>query len=581
MLTQPRLMDHFFVKVDGNSLATDVMDDLIEITVDSSLHLPDALCIHLHDEKLQWIDDGPFVLGSEVEVSAQPEAGGQSRVIFRGEITALEPEFGEGTQATLTVHAYDRSHRLHRGTHSLAHLQMTDSDLAVRIAADAGLRAQVDATAIVHAYVLQRNQTHLEFLAERARRIGYECFVEDKTLYFRKPPQGANALQLEWGKELRSFRPRLSLAEQVGEVIVGGWDPKSRQAISGQATRGQATPQIGERRTGQQLAAAAFAGARRVAVDIGAANQAEADAIAQAILDEISGAFIEAEGECYGQPELRSGKAVELKALGRRLSGTYYVTGATHIYRKEGGYITRFSIHGRRPATLAALLAPPRQEVCGTAGPVVGIVTNNKDPEGWGRVKVTFPWLPDQVESAWARVAAPGAGANRGLYWLPEVNDEVLVAFEQGDANRPYVLGGLWNGQDRPPLANDQALANGQVHRRVFRTPAGHTLTLTDGDEAAVILETAGGHRLTLADREKQVLLETAGGLRLDMDDGGREVKLESAGSLTVKSGTDLTVEATANLVLKGATFSLQGSAKGEVNGGGMLDVKGGLVKIN
>jgi len=502
-------------------------------------------------------------------------------VVFKGEITALEPDFTEDTRATLVVRAYDRSHRLHRGTHSQAYLQVTDSDLAQRIARDAGLRAQVDATSEVHPYVLQRNQTHMEFLGERARRIGYEFFVQDRVLYFRKPAQGSAALQIEWGKELRAFRPRLSLVEQVDEVTVKGWDPKARQAITGRATRGQAAPQIGERQTGQQLASSAFSGARRVVVDIGVASEAEADAVAQAALDEISGAFIEAEGECYGQPELRAGRAVEIKALGRRLSGTYFVTEATHLYRRDGGYVTRFCIHGRRSYTLAALLSAPQREGPASGGPVIGIVTNNSDPEGWGRVKVKYPWLSDEVESAWARIAAPGAGPGRGIYWLPEVNDEVLVAFEQGDANRPYVLGGLWNGQDRPPLANDQALANGAVQRRVLKTRAGHTVTLVDGDEAAVIVETAAGHRLTLADQEKRVCLQTAGGLVLSMDDSRREVTLESSGNLTVKSGANLTVEAMAKLELKGATFSLQGSGQGSVDGGGMLEVKGGLVKIN
>ncbi|MDI7277647.1 MAG: VgrG-related protein, partial [Anaerolineae bacterium] len=419
MPAEPRLMDHFFIKVDGNDVATEVMDDLIEVTVDTSLHLPDAVTIHIHDERLRWIDEGPFVLGKEIEVSAQPEGGGTSQVIFRGEITSLEPDFGEGTQATLLVRAYDRSHRLHRGTHSQAYLDVTDSDLASRIANEAGLRTQVDDTSEVYPYVLQHNQTHMEFLSERARRIGYEFFVEDRTLYFRRPPRDSAALQLEWGNQLRSFRPRLSLVEQVDEVIVKGWDPKARQAITGQAQRGQAAPQIGERESGQQIASSAFSAARRVVVDVAVSSQAEADTVAQAILDEISGAYIEADGVCYGQPQLRAGRAVEIRALGRRLSGTYMVTEATHIYRKDGGYLTRFSIHGRRPATLAALLEPDRRNGQGAHGPVIGIVTSNNDPKGWGRVKVQFPWLPDNVESTWARLASPGAGPDRGIYWLP------------------------------------------------------------------------------------------------------------------------------------------------------------------
>ena len=94
------------------------------------------------------------------------------------------------------------------------------------------------------------------------------------------------------------------------------------------------------------------------------------------------------------------------------------------------------------------------------SGVVVGVVTNTQDPAGLGRVKVKFPWLSDSEESFWARVATPMAGKGRGFYFLPEVEDEVLLAFEHGDARFPYVLGALWNGQDKPPENNDKGENN-------------------------------------------------------------------------------------------------------------------------
>src|SRR5512137_2263372 len=211
MPAQAKLMDHLYIKIDGNDLPTKVMDDLLEMTVESSLRLPHMFTIHIHDEQLKWIDDGPFALGKEVEIATVQEESGTSRVLIKGEITAIEPNFGEGTQATLLVRGYDRSHRLHRGTYSKAYLQVTDSDLASRIAKEAGLSAKVDATSEVYDHVLQHNQTYMEFLSERAQRIGYEFFVEDKTLYFRKPAKNGSALELEWGQKLKSFRPRLTL----------------------------------------------------------------------------------------------------------------------------------------------------------------------------------------------------------------------------------------------------------------------------------------------------------------------------------------------------------------------------------
>jgi phage protein D/phage baseplate assembly protein gpV len=546
MPDEQKLMDHLYIKIGGNDLPTEAMDDLIEVVVDSSLHLPDMFTINLHDEQVKWVEDDLFGLGKEVEISAIPEEGGRSQPLFKGEITATEPEFGEGTQANFLIRGYDRSHRLHRGSHSKAYQQVTISDLVDKIGKEVGLRTQVEATTEVYDHVQQHNQTHMEFLTQHAQRIGYEICVEDKTLCFRKPSKNGSKIALEWGVQLRSFRPRLTLAEQVDEVIVRGWDPKNRQAIVGQATRGEAEPETGHRQSGAAMASSAFQSAKRVVVDRNVQSQAEADTLAQAICDELSGALSEAEGECFGQPDLLAGVQVELSALGSRFNGTYFVTGATHIYRADGAYLTRFTVHGRRPQTLQALLqtVTPGSTEHLVPGPVVGVVTNNKDPEDRARVKVKYPWLSEEVESDWARVVSPGAGNGRGLMLLPEVNDEVLIAFEHGRVARPYVIGGLWNGKDKAPLSTSDALEGGNVRQRAFKSRAGHALILTDGSDEGVVLQTAAGHIVTLSDEKKSVTVETPGGHKLVLDDSKSEITVESTANMTIKTGANLTLEA-------------------------------------
>ena len=111
-------------------------------------------------------------------------------------------------------------------------------------------------------------------------------------------------------------------------------------------------------------------------------------------------------------------------------------------------------------------------------GLVVGVVTNNQDPDGLGRVKVRFPWLSDDEESHWARIAVPMGGKERGTYFLPEVDDEVLVAFEHGSPSFPYVLGALWNGKDVPPTTND----DGKNNLRLIKSRSGHVIKLNDED---------------------------------------------------------------------------------------------------
>jgi len=406
MPEQKKLISHFFIRVNGVDLDPKLMDDLTKVVVDSNLHLPDMFVIRVHDEELEWIDEGPFELGATVEIGAVTKEGGPEEKLMTGEITALEPDFTLGTQAILTVRGYDRSHRLHRGTHSRAFTQVTDSDLATRIAQQAGLRTDVDSTTQVYDHVLQYNQTDMAFLRSRAQRIGYEAYARDQTLHFKRPgsaPAGST-VKLEWGNQLKVFRPRLTLVEQIDEVVVKGWDPKTKTEISGSATRSQAAPQIGESRSGADLAASAFGSGQRIVVNWPVTSQAEAETVAQALYDEISGSFIEAEGRCFGAPKLKAGTTVELTALGQKFSGKYFVTSAIHTYSADGDYITDFSVHGRRPATLYRLLADePDQATACWSGAVTAVVTNNKDDGDQGRVKLKYPWLADDVESGWAR----------------------------------------------------------------------------------------------------------------------------------------------------------------------------------
>lgn len=565
MPVQEKPVNHFLIRVDGELVPTQLMDDLIDVVVDSNLHLPDLFMIRVHDESLEWIDRGPFSLGASVEIGVVPQDGGEEQELIKGEITALEPDFAEGTHAALTVRGYDRAHRLHRGTHSRAFTQVTDSDLASRIAQEVGLRADVESTSQVYEHVIQYNQTHMAFLRSRARRIGYEVYVRDRTLHFKKPnnqPSGT-PLELEWGDQLKTFRPRLTLIEQVDEVTVKGWDAKNKAEIMGSANRSTATPEIGEPQSGTEAASEAFGAGQRIVVNWPVSSQAEADAVAQSLYDEICGSFIEAEGRCTGQPALKAGMMVQLNALGDKLSGKYFVTSATHIYSAQGEYITEFKVHGRRPDTLRRLLVDESGETPGNV--VTAIVTNNKDDDDQGRVKLKYPWLSDDVESGWARVLGTGAGDERGFYCLPEVNDEVLVTFEHGDINRPLVIGSLWNGVDKPAVSIQEAVKDGKVHTRAFKTRQGHALTFVDDSGALVRLETASGHALLLDDENTLVELKTQGGITLTLNDQDGSVtlncqgnlKIEAQQAITIQAGSNLEISANGNVAIKGTKIDL------------------------
>ncbi|MBV9280402.1 MAG: VgrG-related protein [Chloroflexi bacterium] len=559
------LFDNVYVKLGGSDASDNFLHAVKEITVESSLHLPSVATIVLFDPNLTWIDDASLWPGTTLEISAK--AGQTTGDLFDGEIVEIEPDFSQDGQ-WLTVRAFDRLHRLTRGRYVATYQNVSDGDLAQTVGGNVGLQVQAGPTSENHDYVIQSNETNLDFLRSRAAPLGFMVFVKSKTLHFEALPAAQQPVELKWGSDLTEFHPRLTTIEQLNSATARGWDPTQKQAVVGQASSGNGTPQVGVSETGGALAQSAHSiEAKGLITNRPLRKQTEADTLAQANLDRSASSFIEAQGVCMGNPTILAGKSVKLSNLGTRFSGTYLVTNATHIYNADG-YSVQFSVSGHNPANLLSLLASERDTMPIT-GPVVGIVTDNNDPDGKGRVKVKFPWLSDDNASNWARVVAPGAGSSRGIEFLPEVNDEVLVDFELGDINYPYVLGGLWNGQDAPPKASSEAVEAGKVNKRVIQTREGHVITLDD---------TQGAGGITIQDKngDKVILDNTsgAGGITVQ-DKNGNKIQLDSAAnSLTIQVNGNGTVKAMGNL-------SVQAEANLQLQANGIVEVKGALIKLN
>jgi len=193
-------------------------------------------------------------------------------------------------------------------------------------------------------------------------------------------------------------------------------------------------------------------------------------------------------------------------------------------------------------------------------GVVTGVVTNNKDPDGHGRVKLKFPWLSDQEESWWARVAAPMAGKERGFYFLPEVDDEVLVAFEHGDPRFPYVIGALWNSQAKPPLTN----TDGKNNVRAIKSRSGHTVTLDDtqGEEKILIVDKSKKNSIAISTKDNTITITADSDIVIESKSGkvkitGKSIELASQTTVKVESKSATNLEAQGQMTVKGSTVSI------------------------
>ena len=582
------------IQLNGSALSDEMEALLEQVVVDHHQHLPDMFAITFHDPDRDVLGKLNATIGDTVTIKVTPP-GGSPETLIKGEVTGFEAEYG-ATRLRTVLRGYDMSHRLHRGRRTETYKNVTDADIARTVASRASLTVgKIDSTSGTHDHVSQANQSDWDFLKSRAREIGYELAMEDGKFNFRKPIQASAApqngtyqnhsdpLQLVFGDDLIEFRPRVTSAEQVNDVKVRGWDPVQKQTVIGSANA--ATVTTDSLRDNPASLANKFGGPTFTAVNRPLAQQAQVDGAAGSIAELISSAFAEADGLANGNPKLKAGATVSVGVVGDKFSGKYTLTSARHVFGEQG-YRTHFAISGRQDRSLLGLASLGASNGHASAGGqpingvVVAIVTDNNDPNNTARVKLKFPWLDDSYESDWARLAQLGAGPNSGAVWIPEVNDEVLVAFENGDIRRPYVVGNLYNGVDTPNEGSG-LFDNGKVKRRGFISRMGHKFIFFDdaNKSGVAFISSDGNLKISLNETNSEIHISSQGKVHVESQ---QDMTLESQGNLKLSAQQGITLEAQSNLSLKGGSgATLDGGPQLEVKASGQLKVSGAMVDVN
>ncbi|WTW99153.1 VgrG-related protein [Streptomycetaceae bacterium NBC_01309] len=641
------------VEVAGSPLPPDLANSLVEGYVDDSRTLPDLFVLRFRDPSHMLLDKAGIRIGTEVRLLAQAGGQGGPKPLLVGEVTALELEV-DGSGTFTVVRGLDKSHRLFRGRRVVGYQNMTVADICTRVATRAGLAAGIiDVPGPVLEHAAQGNVTDWEFLSALANEAGAEAYVVDGKLNVTRPtapdkaPDAAvranqNPLVLELGDNLVRCRASVSAAEQVTSVEVRGWDAKAQQPLVGRAEAGKAaTLDLG---VSAAEVAQPFGTADYVVTDTVYAEQAQVDQAAKALAERITGSFAELEAVVRGNPEIRAGGAVTLAGVGKPWEGRYTVTSSRHVFDPVRGYETWISVSGRQERSIFGLAggggggarsAPPDR----VPGLVVGLVTDTQDPAGLSRVKVQFPWLSADYASNWARTAQSAGG--EAAMFHPEVGDEVLVGFEQGHLERPYVLGALKNGKNgggsaagAPRAAGTAAPAggapggdragaadpaaggppggtavdgtSGAVNRRSFGSPSGNRIDLLDaanGPQGVSLLTGDGKLKIDLDRKgttitvhsdgaveikaQRQVTIDAGDGLKLDAGQGavelvGSSVKLTATSGLELNGGNGrLAMTTSGALEVQGAQLALKGTDRTAISGGATCTINARLVKIN
>lgn len=566
------------IQIDGQRLSEQLANDLLELRIARGTRTTGRATLTFVDRTFR-LASSELKLGAAVKISSIEPA----KVLMDGEITAVATEIDEdGVRATVTV--LDATHVLARTRSVATFSEISAGDIISKIAGETGLSVGDIPSSNERPTWMWRADSMLGQIDELCERLGWEWILEaDKKLRFLDvggltTPE--SVATLEWGKELVRFVAEQSQATST-EVEVRGWDNKSKKAIVQTAT----TP---AERSG--FKASGSVGAKKAVVTRAAVESVgEAKALARSLA--AAAASVTARGRAYFAPGVMPGRAVTIKGAGPG-DGTYYVREVEHYF--DSRTMRTSFVAGFRPPTLVS--DPWSSASTGSSifasGVHTALVTNLEDKEGLGRVRIQMPGVSESDELGWARVLATGGGNGRGLRWLPEVNDEVLVAFEDGDVRRPVVVGGLYNKNDAPP---GPVPSGGKVEVRTLKSVKGHAIAFGDLESGKGYVDiTLGDGKVRLHLGEDRIDIETSD-KPLRLGAGRDEIVLDGKGTVTIKadtiklqatqdvdaSGTNVKAKANGQLNLEGASTTLKASASLKVQSSGIAEIAGAMVKIN
>jgi phage protein D/phage baseplate assembly protein gpV len=532
-MTEPFYAPRFEIRISGVTMAADVADQVLSLTVETSLDLAGSFGLVLRNSDNRLLDSPLLDLGKTVEIYLGYGVTLQPALL--GEIAAIEPSFPPDGPPTIRVSGYDKSYKMRRSQPAPTDYHaVPDSLIAARIAVENGLIPVVDPTPGLVEKKVTQVESDMTFLKSRAKRYFFDVYVEWDRLHFQFPRPQTAAFVLEWGRNLSSFTPRISAAGLAGLQVIRGYNQELAQTVTAAVLAADVDPANMLERLGGSamdlLASLVRSGIRKGSVD----NPLDAAELARALLSDLLEGLYEGDGSCIGIPGLTAGNYIEIRGVGKRFSGTYRVRKVTHKI-DGGGFSTDFSITAQSHSSLLGML---RKQLIDEPSPtggerffgvLLGEVQDNHELADTpsevplGRVKVAFPGMSGDTVSDWAPCARPMGGDGMGFYALPEKGEQVLVAFEHGDLSKPYVLGSLWHVGQSPPEQN----TDGQNNLRMIKSKAGHTIVFDDTEDVG---------RLVVKDGQ-------GSSITLDAKDG----------SITISAKQDLTITANGTITLQAA----------------------------
>jgi len=512
-----------------------------------------------------------FVPGKEIEIKAGYHS--DEETIFKGIVIKHNLKI-RSSQSFLVVECKDKAVKLTVGRKSKYFYESTDSDIMEEIIDAYGLEKDIESTNVTHKELVQYNVSDWDFCIARAQANGKICVVDDGKITAKKPDTSQEPVEtVAYGATLLDFDAEIDARNQFPKVTSYGWNASGQElleteaddpgvSLNGNLSPGDLSEVIGSENLELKNGGGDSSGLQEWANAKNLFNQ----------LAKVRGRV-----KFQGIPAVKPNTTLTLQGVGERFNGKVYISAVRHQVT-EGNWTVdaQFGINPKWfTETTDINDLPAAGLLAAVNGLQIGIVTQlESDPDGEDRILVRLPIVDNEEQGIWARIATLDAGENRGSFFRPEIEDEVIVGFINGNPNDAVVLG-MMNSSAKPaPLT-----ASDDNHEKGFVTRSEMKFIFND-DEVSVTVETPNGNKMVISDADGGIKLEDENGNFIELNSDG--ITMESASAINIKSSTDIKQESGTNMELKaGAQFKAEGSAGAEVSTSAVAVLKGSLVQIN
>ncbi len=543
----------------------------------------------LMSEAFQISSSSTLLPGVSIEISAGYH--GIESTLFKGVVVRHGIKVKADGKSYLVLTCFDEALKLTVGRKS-GYVGKSDSDAFTALISAAGLTPKVSSTTAAHDEIVRYYATDWDFLVARAEVNGQIVLVDDGTVTVQAPVvSGTPQLQILYGDALYEINAEIDAAVQLSSVTASAWDYVNQAVVTGASSEPSVYDQ--GNLSGKTLADVLSIGEFDIQIPApGLSSELEVWANAQLLKSRL--ALIRGKVSFRGNATPKPGALIEIAGCGDRFNGNAFMSSVVHTI-EHGNWSTEVGM-GLSPQwfvdEVTDIEAPPASGLLpGVKGLVTGTVKQiDQDPDGETRVQVEVPLISATGDFIWARLATGYATAQAGIFFIPEIGDEVLLGFLNEDPRYPVVLGSLYNASaHQPPFTPDAPNTN-----KAIVTKAQLKITMDDVNKV-IVVRTPGGQVATLSDKDNSITLADSNQNTITMSSSGitisscADLNLNAKKNINLNADMDVAITATKDITASAvqisasasATMSLQGDASAKLVASGELTLQGAMVMIN